>query len=191
MGRPLPGIETRVVDGELQLRVDTSPTFFSRYVYGESFEGEWWSTGDLVEEDEDGFLYHRGRNDDLITSSGYRIGPVEVESVLLEHPAVAEVAVVAAPDPEGGEPGAEPGDLVGELGVGDGPGVAGLALPDDRRPVRGRGVLGPAVDAVERSVQTTFWEPNDVTVHEVAAADSVEGAIPVQCFPSHLTGTSI
>lgn len=102
MGRPLPGVETRVVDGELQLRVDTSPTFFSRYVDGESFEGEWWPTGDLVEEDEDGFLYHRGRNDDLITSSGYRIGPVEVESVLLEHPAVAEVAVVAAPDPERG-----------------------------------------------------------------------------------------
>lgn len=102
MGRPLPGIETRVVDGELQLRVDTSPTFFSRYVDGEAFEGEWWPTGDLVEEDEDGFLYHRGRNDDLITSSGYRIGPVEVESVLLGHPAVAEVAVVAAPDPERG-----------------------------------------------------------------------------------------
>ena len=102
MGRPLPGIETRVVDGELQLRVDSSPTFFSRYVDGSSFEGEWWSTGDLVEEDEDGFLYHQGRNDDVITSSGYRIGPVEVESVLLEHPAVAEAAVVAAPDPERG-----------------------------------------------------------------------------------------
>lgn len=102
MGRPLPGIGTRVIDGELQLEVATSPTFFARYVDGESFTGEWWPTGDLVEQDEDGFLYHRGRNDDLITSSGYRIGPVEVESVLIEHPAVAEVAVVAAPDPERG-----------------------------------------------------------------------------------------
>jgi len=102
MGRPLPGIVTRIVEGELQLRVDTSPTFFSSYLDGEAFDGEWWPTGDLVEEDEEGFLYHRGRNDDLITSSGYRIGPVEVESVLIEHPAVAEVAVVAAPDPERG-----------------------------------------------------------------------------------------
>lgn len=102
MGRPLPGIETRVVDGELHLKTATSPTFFSRYIDGETFEGEWWPTGDLVEEDGEGYLYHRGRNDDVITSSGYRIGPVEVESVLLEHPAVAEVAVVAAPDPERG-----------------------------------------------------------------------------------------
>lgn len=102
MGRPLPGIETRIVDDELQLKVETSPTFFTRYLDGESFEGEWWPTADLVEEDEDGFLYFRGRNDDVISSSGYRIGPVEVESVLLEHPAVAEAAVVPAPDPERG-----------------------------------------------------------------------------------------
>ena len=102
MGRPLPGIETRIVDDELQLKVETSPTFFTRYLDGESFDGEWWPTADLVEEDEDGFLYFRGRNDDVISSSGYRIGPVEVESVLLEHPAVAEAAVVPAPDPERG-----------------------------------------------------------------------------------------
>ncbi|MFM8792770.1 MAG: AMP-binding protein, partial [Solirubrobacterales bacterium] len=66
MGRPLPGIETRIVDDELQLKVETSPTFFTRYLDGESFEGEWWPTADLVEEDEDGFLYFRGRNDDVI-----------------------------------------------------------------------------------------------------------------------------
>ena len=102
MGRPLPGIETRIVDDELQLKVETSPTFFTRYLDGESFDGEWWPTADLVEEDEDGFLYFRGRNDDVISSSGYRIGPVEVESVLLKHPAVAEAAVVPAPDPERG-----------------------------------------------------------------------------------------
>jgi len=102
MGKPLPGIETRIVDGELQLRAPSSPTFFSRYLDGERFEGEWWRTGDLVREDEDGYLYFEGRDDDIILSSGYRIGPFEVESALLSHPAVAEAAAVAAPDPERG-----------------------------------------------------------------------------------------
>jgi acyl-coenzyme A synthetase/AMP-(fatty) acid ligase len=102
MGRPLPGIETRIVEGELQLRAASSPTFFSRYLDGERFDGEWWSTGDLVREDGDGYLFFEGRGDDIILSSGYRIGPFEVESALLSHPAVAEAAAVAAPDPERG-----------------------------------------------------------------------------------------
>lgn len=102
MGMPLPGIETRIVEGELQLRATSSPTFFSRYLDGERFEGEWWRTGDLVRADEDGYLYFEGRGDDIILSSGYRIGPFEVESALLSHPAVAEAATVAAPDPERG-----------------------------------------------------------------------------------------
>ena len=102
MGRPLPGLETRVVDEELQLRAATSPTFFSRYLDGERFEGEWWPTGDLVREDADGYLYFEGRNDDIIVTSGYRVGPFEVESALVSHPAVAEAAAVAAPDPERG-----------------------------------------------------------------------------------------
>jgi len=102
MGRVLPGIETRIVDGELQLRAASSPTFFSRYLDGERFEGEWWSTGDLVEADEDGYLFFHGRNDDIIASSGYRIGPTEVEAALLSHPAVVEAAAVSAPDPERG-----------------------------------------------------------------------------------------
>lgn len=102
MGRPLPGVEARVVDGVLEVKPETVPTFFSHYLGERPFEGEWWSTGDLVEQDEDGFFYYLGRNDDLIQSSGYRIGPVEVESVLMEHPAVEEVAVVPAPDPERG-----------------------------------------------------------------------------------------
>ena len=102
MGRPLPGIETRIVEEELQIRVASSPTFFSRYLYGERFEGEWWRTGDLVREDGDGYLFFEGRGDDIILSSGYRIGPFEVESALLSHPAVAEAAAVAAPDPERG-----------------------------------------------------------------------------------------
>lgn len=101
MGRPLPGIEVRIEAGELQLRAASSPTFFSRYLDGERFEGEWWPTGDLVRE-EDGHLFFEGRDDDIIVSAGYRIGPVEVESALLSHPAVAEAAAVAAPDPERG-----------------------------------------------------------------------------------------
>jgi acyl-coenzyme A synthetase/AMP-(fatty) acid ligase len=102
MGRPLPGLETRVLDGELQLRAASSPTFFAHYLDGERFEGEWWPTGDRVREDADGYLWFEGRDDDLILSSGYRIGPFEVESALVSHPAVAEAAAVAAPDPERG-----------------------------------------------------------------------------------------
>jgi acyl-coenzyme A synthetase/AMP-(fatty) acid ligase len=102
MGKPLPGIEVRVVDGELQLLASTSPTFFSCYLDGERFEDEWWPTGDLVRQEEDGHLWFEGRSDDVIISSGYRIGPVEVESVLLGHPAVAEAAAVAHPDLERG-----------------------------------------------------------------------------------------
>jgi acyl-coenzyme A synthetase/AMP-(fatty) acid ligase len=114
MGKPLPGIEVRIVPqeegptagtteaGELQLCAASSPTFFSRYLDGERFEGEWWQTGDLVRADQDGFLYFEGRSDDIILSSGYRIGPTEVESALLAHPAVADAAAVAAPDPERG-----------------------------------------------------------------------------------------
>jgi acyl-coenzyme A synthetase/AMP-(fatty) acid ligase len=108
MGRPLPGIETRIAGaedgaaGELQLRASSSPTFFSCYLDGERFEGEWWATGDLVRADEDGYLFFEGRDDDIILSSGYRIGPFEVESALQSHPAVAEAAAVAAPDRERG-----------------------------------------------------------------------------------------
>jgi acyl-coenzyme A synthetase/AMP-(fatty) acid ligase len=102
MGRPLPGIEVRVIEGELQLEASSSPTFFSRYLDGERFEGEWWPTGDMVRQDEDGHLWFEGRGDDVIISSGYRIGPVEVESALLAHPAVAEAAAVSAPDAERG-----------------------------------------------------------------------------------------
>ena len=102
MGKPLPGIETRIVEGELQLLASSSPTFFSRYLDGERFEGSWWKTGDLVREDQDGYLWFEGRGDDIILSSGYRIGPTEVEGALLSHPAVADAAAVAAPDLERG-----------------------------------------------------------------------------------------
>jgi acyl-coenzyme A synthetase/AMP-(fatty) acid ligase len=102
MGRTLPGIETRIVDGELQLLARSSPTFFSHYLDGGRFGDEWWATGDLVRADEEGFLYFEGRGDDIILSAGYRIGPTEVEGALLSHPAVADAAAVAAPDPERG-----------------------------------------------------------------------------------------
>jgi len=114
MGRALPGFELRLAGeeqagAELQVRAASCPTFFTRYLdqapdaAGEMLvEGEWWPTGDIVRRDSDGFLTYIGRNDDLILSSGYRIGPFEVESALLTHPAVAEAAAVPEPDPERG-----------------------------------------------------------------------------------------
>ena len=102
MGKALPGIELRVDEGELVLRHASCPTFFSHYIGSEPFDRTWWRTGDLVSRDEDGYFWFEGRSDDVIVSSGYRIGPFEVESALLSHPAVAEAAAVASPDPERG-----------------------------------------------------------------------------------------
>jgi acetyl-CoA synthetase len=102
MGRPLPGIETRIEAGEIQVKPGTVPTFFSNYIGAEPFDGDWWRTGDHVRSDEDGYLYFEGRDDDIIVTAGYRVGPFEVESALVSHPAVAEAAAVAAPDPERG-----------------------------------------------------------------------------------------
>jgi acetyl-CoA synthetase len=79
----------------------TDPTFFVGYL-GEAAPRGPWRTGDRVNVDEDGFIYFEGRLDDVIVSAGYRIGPFEVESALVAHPAVAEAAVVAAPDDERG-----------------------------------------------------------------------------------------
>jgi acyl-coenzyme A synthetase/AMP-(fatty) acid ligase len=116
MGRALPGVSLSVQDGELVADPRTVPTFFLGYL-GETVargeDGAWridedrreggeWHTGDRVREDEDGYLWFEGRSDDVIVSAGYRIGPFEVESALVSHPAVAEAAAVAAPDPERG-----------------------------------------------------------------------------------------
>jgi acetyl-CoA synthetase len=104
MGRPLPGVDLHVSDdGELILRDPTTdPTFFVGYLDGTPApEHEPWRTGDRVRSD-DGYLYFEGRTDDVIISAGYRIGPFEVESALVSHEAVAEAAVVAAPDDERG-----------------------------------------------------------------------------------------
>jgi acyl-coenzyme A synthetase/AMP-(fatty) acid ligase len=102
MGRPLPGIDVRVTDGELQVGPRTVPTFFSHYLDEEPFGGDWWATGDHVRQDEDGYLWFEGRDDDIIITAGYRVGPFEVESALVTHPAVAEAAAVPFPDEERG-----------------------------------------------------------------------------------------
>jgi acyl-coenzyme A synthetase/AMP-(fatty) acid ligase len=105
MGVPLPGVRLAVDDGELVLEDPTSdPTFFVRYLEtaDEAPADRPWRTGDRVQRDEDGYLYFEGRSDDVIISAGYRIGPFEVESALVSHEAVAEAAVVAAPDDERG-----------------------------------------------------------------------------------------
>ena len=93
MGRPLPGFRAWVEDGELVVDPATVPTFFL-----DGPRDEPWHTGDRVREDDDGYLWFEGRTDDVIISAGYRIGPFEVESALVSHPAVAEAAAVAAPD---------------------------------------------------------------------------------------------
>ncbi|MHB1834522.1 MAG: acyl-CoA synthetase [Solirubrobacteraceae bacterium] len=104
MGRALPGVDLRVDDGELVLNDPrTDPTFFVGWLDGTPApEDQPWRTGDRVTQDEAGYLYFEGRTDDVIISAGYRIGPFEVESALVSHEAVAEAAVVAAPDDERG-----------------------------------------------------------------------------------------
>ena len=98
MGRPLPGVRAWIEDGELVVDPTTVPTFFL-----DGPRDRPWRTGDRVREDDDGYLWFEGRTDDVIISAGYRIGPFEVESALVSHPAVAEAAAVAAPDDERGQ----------------------------------------------------------------------------------------
>jgi acetyl-CoA synthetase len=105
MGKPLPGVELTTEDGELVLEDPrTDPTFFVAYLedHEPAPAHEPWRTGDRVHQDDDGYLYFESRDDDIIISAGYRIGPFEVESALVSHAAVAEAAVVAAPDDERG-----------------------------------------------------------------------------------------
>jgi acetyl-CoA synthetase len=113
-GLPMPGYSVAILDDDLGpvppntpgvLAVDreASPLLcFDGYWRAETpaFRGKWYLTGDTMQQDEDGHYYFVGRNDDIITSSGYRIGPFDVESSIMEHPAVAEVAVIGKPDPE-------------------------------------------------------------------------------------------
>jgi acyl-coenzyme A synthetase/AMP-(fatty) acid ligase len=116
MGRPLPGFRVWIDNGELVVDPATVPTFFL-----DGSRERPWRTGDRVREDEDGYLWFEGRTDDVIISAGYRIGPFEVESALVSHPAVAEAAAVAASDELRGQvvravvvlrDGHEPGDAL-------------------------------------------------------------------------------
>jgi acetyl-CoA synthetase/medium-chain acyl-CoA synthetase len=118
MGLPSPGHELAVVgdegdelpageEGDIALR-GRPPTLFAGY-FGQPdategvFRGDWYLTGDRATRDEDGYFWFAGRSDDVILSAAYRIGPFEVESALLEHPAVAESAVIGKPDPDRGQ----------------------------------------------------------------------------------------
>ncbi|MBI2748332.1 MAG: AMP-binding protein [Burkholderiales bacterium] len=111
MGKPQPGIEARIIEGELAIRLPNPQMMLGywndpeRSAAGKIRVGadEYWLTGDVMRQDEDGYFFYEGRADDIISSAGYRIGPLEVESALLEHPAVQESAAVGKPDPERGE----------------------------------------------------------------------------------------
>jgi acetyl-CoA synthetase len=123
MGKPLPGVDAFIVrkradgsyepiadpnvEGELALRAGW-PSMFRGYLgqeerYRKCFAGEYYLTGDLARRDEDGYFWFVGRADDVIKSAGHLIGPFEVESALMEHPAVAEAGVIGKPDPVVGE----------------------------------------------------------------------------------------
>ena len=122
MGRPLPGIEAAIVrrvaedkvelvgpevEGELALRPGW-PSMFRGYLHDEEryrkcFVGGWYITGDLARRDEDGYFWFVGRADDIIKTAGHMVGPFEVESILMEHPAVAEAGVIGKPEPIIGE----------------------------------------------------------------------------------------
>ena len=141
MGRPIPGITAAIVqrgsdgaltfvadpdtEGELALKTPW-PSQMRNYLNEEArfkkcFVGDWYLTGDLARRDADGYYWFVGRADDVIKSAGHLIGPFEVESALMEHPAVAEVGVIGKPDPTLGEmvkafvalkPGFEPGEAL-------------------------------------------------------------------------------
>ena len=143
MGKPVPGYDIHIIDddgnempvgepGHIAIRVKPHHPIglFKEYWKDresteEVFRGDWYFTGDKAYKDNDGYFWFYSRADDVIISSGYRIGPFEVESALQSHPAVAESAVVASPDPVRGDivkafvilaPGYEPSDkLVKEL----------------------------------------------------------------------------
>jgi acetyl-CoA synthetase len=123
MGRPLPGIDAAIVrrredggldvlagpdaSGELALRAGW-PSMFRAYLdaeerYRKCFRDGWYLSGDLARRDADGFYWFLGRADDVIKTAGHLIGPVEVEAVLLQHPAVVEAGVIGKPDPVAGE----------------------------------------------------------------------------------------
>ena len=114
VGVPSPGFHMAILDddlnpigpggaGVLAVHRKTSPLFFFQGYWKADtpgFRGDWYLTGDTMCQDDDGYFFFVSRNDDLITSAGYRIGPADVEGVLIEHPLVAEAAVIGKPDVE-------------------------------------------------------------------------------------------
>ncbi|MFN8237637.1 MAG: acetate--CoA ligase [Chitinophagales bacterium] len=122
MGKPLPGVTAAIAEvteqglvfideaeksGHLVLKKGF-PSLFRTYLheeerYNKCFRGEWYLSGDLAKKDADGYFWFIGRADDIIKTSGHMVGPFEVESVLMEHPAVAEAAIIGKPDPAIGE----------------------------------------------------------------------------------------
>ena len=114
MGRPMPGWDVQILDedeqpvapgdrGEICLRARSNPHYPLGYWNNpeagrETFDGTWFHSKDAARQDPDGYFWYEGRADDVIISAGYRIGPFEVESACLEHPAVREAAAVASPD---------------------------------------------------------------------------------------------
>ena len=119
MGLPMPGWDVAILDedekplppgerGEICLRARSNPHYPIGYWNRpedteEVFGGDWFHTKDAAQRDEDGYVWYAGRADDVIISAGYRIGPFEVESACVEHPAVIEAAVVASPDAKRGD----------------------------------------------------------------------------------------
>ncbi|XP_062444034.1 acyl-coenzyme A synthetase ACSM4, mitochondrial-like [Rhea pennata] len=121
LGKAFPPCDVQIIDenssilppgkeGDIAIRIDAKwPfTFFNHYLYdpvktASTIRGNFYVTGDRGCMDEDGYIWFMGRSDDVIISSGYRIGPFEIENALIEHPAVAESAVVSSPDPIRGE----------------------------------------------------------------------------------------
>lgn len=114
IGRPYPGHRVAVIDaegnelppgelGEIAVHRKGDPVFFLEYwknpqATRDKFIGDWGCTGDQAKADEDGYLWYQGRSDDVIKSAGYRIGPAEIESCLVKHPAVLNAAVIGKPD---------------------------------------------------------------------------------------------
>jgi acetyl-CoA synthetase len=114
IGRPYPGHRVAVIDdrgnelpagelGEIAVKKDHDPVFFLEYwknpqATKDKFVGDWGCTGDQAKRDADGYLWYQGRSDDVIKSAGYRIGPAEIESCLVKHPAVLNAAVIGKPD---------------------------------------------------------------------------------------------
>lgn len=193
MGRPTPGMPVALLDehlnpvppgteGEVALRVkpERPVGLFAEYwlnpeeVSGK-FQGDWYLTGDRAVCDKDGYYWFIGRKDDVIKSSGYRIGPFEVESALIEHPAVLDVAVIGKPDPLRGNivkacvvlrPGVEPAETLKiELQAHCKRLIAAYKYPRE-------------IEFVSDLPKTTSGKTRRVQLRHAAAAASVEASAP-------------